>query len=178
MDTWADALYPGLSVALAAGSNAAADQPALALLAAHRNNKLASNSVLPSKCVRLAKEFMVAKELAGLAPGGHYHKANGRLPYEGGPPSKDFPAFRAQLSKDAKTVIATHESAEALKKAAPVALLIVDEAGQAHELMAAMSLDSVIRSGGHLVLVGGPKQLTPHCHLQKGSRPGVVPLHL
>eukprot|EP00959_Pyramimonas_sp_CCMP1952_P145242 3041002-Pyramimonas_sp.AAC.1 len=54
-----------------------------------------------------------------------------------------------------------HESAEALKKAAPVALLIVDEAGQARELMAAMSLDSVTRSGRHLVLVGDPKQLPP-----------------
>eukprot|EP00959_Pyramimonas_sp_CCMP1952_P042626 891191-Pyramimonas_sp.AAC.1 len=42
--------------------------------------------------------------------------------------------------------------------------------------MAAMSLDSAIRSGGHLVLVGDPKQLPRH--LQKGSRPRVVPLHL
>eukprot|EP00959_Pyramimonas_sp_CCMP1952_P375460 7863853-Pyramimonas_sp.AAC.1 len=132
MGTWADALFPGLSVA-----NTAADQPALALFAAHRDNKLASNSGFPSKCARLAKDFKVAKELAGLTPGGHYQRANGRPPYEGGSPSKDFPAFRAQLLKDAKTVIATHESAEALQKAAPVALLIIDEAGQAHELMAA-----------------------------------------
>eukprot|EP00959_Pyramimonas_sp_CCMP1952_P470359 9496509-Pyramimonas_sp.AAC.1 len=71
----------------------------------------------------------------------------------------DFPAFRTQLRKDTKTIVATHESAGALWKAAPFALLIIDEAGQAHELMAAMSLDSVIRSGGHLVLVGDPEQL-------------------
>eukprot|EP00959_Pyramimonas_sp_CCMP1952_P180638 3776945-Pyramimonas_sp.AAC.1 len=40
--------------------------------------------------------------------------------------------------------------------------------------MAAMSLDSVIRSGGHLVLVGDPKQLPPQSHLQEGSGSSTV----
>eukprot|EP00959_Pyramimonas_sp_CCMP1952_P407519 8540587-Pyramimonas_sp.AAC.1 len=142
MDTWAGALNHGLAVTLAVGSNAAADQPALALLAAHRANMLAPNAGFPALCVRLAKDHKAARGLAALTPGGHYQKATGRFPYEGRAPSRDLLGFRTDLLKEVKSIIATRESAEALKKAAPVALLIIDEAGQAHELMATMSLDS------------------------------------
>eukprot|EP00959_Pyramimonas_sp_CCMP1952_P127944 2675582-Pyramimonas_sp.AAC.1 len=39
--------------------------------------------------------------------------------------------------------------------------------------MAAMSLDSVIRSGGHLVLVGDPKQLPPSVISRKAADQGL-----
>eukprot|EP00959_Pyramimonas_sp_CCMP1952_P404967 8487546-Pyramimonas_sp.AAC.1 len=70
-------------------------------------------------------------------------------------------------------IIAAHEAAEPLKLASPVALLIIDEAGQARELMAAMSLVSVIRSGGHLLLVGDPKQLPPTALSRKAADRGL-----
>eukprot|EP00959_Pyramimonas_sp_CCMP1952_P004408 92460-Pyramimonas_sp.AAC.1 len=84
MDTWAGALNRGLAVAFAAGSNAAAYRPALVLLAAHRNNKLAPNAGFPAQRVRLAKDHKAARELAELTSGGHYQKANGRFPHRGG----------------------------------------------------------------------------------------------
>eukprot|EP00959_Pyramimonas_sp_CCMP1952_P441135 9235284-Pyramimonas_sp.AAC.1 len=132
MDTWADSLPEGQTVALTAGSNTAADQPAIGLGSAHQAGRLGHGTGYPNRCVRLAKEFRAAQVLAPLTPGGHFLRTRNRPPHEGGS-SKEFTAFRAQLLKDAKAIIAaTREAAEALRNAAPVALLIIDEAGQAH----------------------------------------------
>eukprot|EP00959_Pyramimonas_sp_CCMP1952_P468274 9492965-Pyramimonas_sp.AAC.1 len=68
MDTWANALPDGQTVALTAGSNAAADQPALGLISAQQANKLGSRTGCPTICVRLAKDLKMAKTLAALIP--------------------------------------------------------------------------------------------------------------
>eukprot|EP00959_Pyramimonas_sp_CCMP1952_P026149 548907-Pyramimonas_sp.AAC.1 len=70
-------------------------------------------------------------------------------------------------------IIATHKAAEPLKFASPYALLIIGEAGQAHELTAAMSLVNVIRSGEHLLLIGDPKQLPPTVLSRKAADRGL-----
>eukprot|EP00959_Pyramimonas_sp_CCMP1952_P006393 133821-Pyramimonas_sp.AAC.1 len=57
MDTWAVSLPEGQAVALTAGSNAAADQPAFGLGSAHEAGRLGHRTSFPNICVRLAKEF-------------------------------------------------------------------------------------------------------------------------
>eukprot|EP00959_Pyramimonas_sp_CCMP1952_P210193 4398492-Pyramimonas_sp.AAC.1 len=59
--------------------------------------------------------------------------------------------------------MSTHEAAEALgqKDSPHIVLLVIDEAGQATELHALVSMVNLINSGGALVLVGDPNQLPP-----------------
>eukprot|EP00959_Pyramimonas_sp_CCMP1952_P409654 8585369-Pyramimonas_sp.AAC.1 len=59
--------------------------------------------------------------------------------------------------------MSTHEASEALgqKDSPHIFLLVIDEAGQATELHALMSMVNLINSGGTLVLVGDPNQLPP-----------------
>ena len=162
LDTWAGCLCDGQAVVLAAGSNTAADQPALALDAAHHAQKLDEDTHFPGRFVRLARIDKVDAALEDLTPDGHFRRATGALPYARGD-SPDFPGFKDGLVRNARVIICTHEASEVLtaKTAAQVALLVIDEAAQATELQAMMSIAHVVRSGGHLVLVGDPLQLPP-----------------
>eukprot|EP00959_Pyramimonas_sp_CCMP1952_P230671 4822577-Pyramimonas_sp.AAC.1 len=63
MDAWASSLPARQSVALTAGSDAAADQPAIGLGVAHKENTLAGETGFPNEYVRLAKGARVAPEI-------------------------------------------------------------------------------------------------------------------
>eukprot|EP00959_Pyramimonas_sp_CCMP1952_P159623 3338820-Pyramimonas_sp.AAC.1 len=60
---WGSCLRPGHAVALAAGSNAAVDQPALAMIEAQRQRRLDRDTDFPDKFVRLAKKDRVNEAL-------------------------------------------------------------------------------------------------------------------
>eukprot|EP00959_Pyramimonas_sp_CCMP1952_P431185 9030634-Pyramimonas_sp.AAC.1 len=101
MDAWASSLPARQSVALTAGSNAAADQPAIGLGVAQKENRLAGETGFPNRCVKLAKDARVAQEIASLTPVGHFQRTHNRPPKQNGP-SQELQSFRSQLLSDAK----------------------------------------------------------------------------
>eukprot|EP00959_Pyramimonas_sp_CCMP1952_P353157 7398912-Pyramimonas_sp.AAC.1 len=74
---WGCCPRPGQAVALAAGSNAAVDQPAPAMSEAHRQRRLDPDTGFPGRFVRLARKERVNDELVGLTPEGHYKNVYG-----------------------------------------------------------------------------------------------------
>eukprot|EP00959_Pyramimonas_sp_CCMP1952_P163322 3414022-Pyramimonas_sp.AAC.1 len=74
---WGCCLRPGQAVALAAGSNTAVDQPALAMSEAHQHCRLDPDTGFPGKFVRLARKERFNEALVDLTPEGHYKNAHG-----------------------------------------------------------------------------------------------------
>eukprot|EP00959_Pyramimonas_sp_CCMP1952_P337085 7058659-Pyramimonas_sp.AAC.1 len=99
---WGSCLRPGQAVALAAGSNTAVDQPALAMIEAHRQHRLDPDTGFPGNFVRLAKKDRVNEALVDLTPEGHYRNAHGDLPFQDGDKSQDFRPYKASLLREAR----------------------------------------------------------------------------
>eukprot|EP00959_Pyramimonas_sp_CCMP1952_P037208 778383-Pyramimonas_sp.AAC.1 len=99
---WGSCLRPGQAVALAAGSNTAVDQTALAMIEAHRQHRLGPDTGFPGNFARLAKKDRVNEALVDLAAEGHYRNARGDFPFQDGDKSQDFRPCKASLLREAR----------------------------------------------------------------------------
>ncbi|CAK0830189.1 unnamed protein product, partial [Prorocentrum cordatum] len=133
----------GQTVRVFIGSTSA-DQPFKAFRAA-KNARVLDDAVgFSQSFARLARVEKVDKEVIGLAPDGRCHAARGSYSYE-------------------HAIFAAQEAAVELggKSALSLPFGVIDEAGRMNEGGAAMPLVHIIRGGGHLVVVGDPRQLPP-----------------
>lgn len=113
-DVWEQGLAPNEFVGMLAGSNTAVDAMVSRFDEALSQDQLRPDTNFPLGCVRLAHEDKATTtRAAGLTPVGRYQEAHGLHPFESGNLSA-FSKLWSKLLKEAKLIMATHESGAVL----------------------------------------------------------------